>query len=162
MYRKRAYPPTGSSFYDNYYLRQVGAGIPTYHGGELQYGNGLGNLLGGLFRSTIPLLKKGATTLGKTALQAGADIVDDVLGGQSVRSSVKKRSRQAGRSLGNKAVKAARTSLSQRGGGKVQKKKKTASRKPRKNIKRKKSETSFIRRKVGRGNRLQTPDIFGY
>lgn len=156
----------------SYYARQVGSGLPVYHGGELQYGNGLGNLLGGLFRSAIPLLKKGATALGKTALQAGADIVDDVLSGQNVKSSVKKRARQAGKNLGNQAVKVARTSLSQKGGGKVRrravavknKKKKKTLRKTRtrKNIKRKRNTRTFIRRKVGRGNRLRAPDIFGY
>ena len=82
MNKKRAYNPTGPSFNDNYYVSQVGAGISVYHGGELQYENGLGNLLGGLFRSAIPLLKKGAKALRKTALQAGADIVGDVLSGK--------------------------------------------------------------------------------
>ena len=122
MNKKRMYNPTGPSFYDSYYVSQVGAGIPVYHGGELQYGNGLGNLLGGLFRSAIPLLKKGAKALGKTALQTGADIVDDVRSGKNIKSSVKKRAREAGRNVGNKAVKVARRSLSQKGGGfKVQK-----------------------------------------
>ena len=169
MNKRRTYNRLDPSFYDNYYARQVGAGIPVYHGGELQYGHGLGNLLGGLFRSAIPLLKKGATALGKTALEAGADIVDDVLSGQNVKSSVKKRARQAGRNLGNKAVKVARTSLSQKGGGKVKRKpvrgkKKKVLRKTRtrKNIKRKLSKSAFIRRKFGRGNGLGAPDIFGY
>ena len=74
MNKRRVLNRVGPSFYDNYYASRVGAGIPVYPGGELQYGHGLGNLLGGLFRSAIPLLKKGATALGKTALQA--DIVE--------------------------------------------------------------------------------------
>ena len=90
---------------------------------------------------------------------------------------MKKRAREAGRNVGNKAVKVARRSLSQKGGGfKVQKrsvnkkKKKNKKRKPTsrkranksKGIRRKQTRRAFIRRKVGKQSRLNTPDIFGY
>lgn len=86
-------------------MNQVGSGMPVYRGStSLQRGYGLGGLLGGLFRSAIPLLKKGAAVVGKEALKAGADIAQDVMKGQNVRASAKKRLKSAGQNLGTRAI----------------------------------------------------------
>lgn len=160
MYRQPIHPHQGSKFYDSYYARQVGSGLPVYHGGPIQYGEGLGNLLSSLFRSALPLLKKGAATLGKTVLHTGADIMEDAMSGRNVKTSIKNRVRQAGRTLGSRAVGEARSRLTQKGKGRTKGRRRT--RKGRKVIKKERAGKSFIRRKVGRSSRQKTPDIFGY
>ena len=62
-------------------------------------GHGLGSLFGGLLRSAMPLVKRGAVALGKRALKTGVRIVDDVISGQSIKKANKRRVTDAGRSL---------------------------------------------------------------
>ena len=106
MYR-RAYVKhrNSSPTYGQYYLNQAGSGIPVYRGSTgLQRGYGLGGLLGGLFRSAMPLLKKGAMAVGREALQSGMDIAQDVMNGQNVKTATKRRMKTAGRNMGRKAL----------------------------------------------------------
>ena len=104
MYRK-SYMTHLPQSYERYYLNQVGSGMPVYRGSTgLQRGYGLGGLLGGLFRSAMPLLKKGAMAVGREALQSGMDIAQDVMNGQSVKTATKKRMKTAGRNMGLKAL----------------------------------------------------------
>lgn len=113
MYRKPyASHYTDPHFFDQYYLNQVGSGtgLPVYHGStRLQRGYGLGGLLGGLFRSAMPLLKKGAMTVGRQALQTGVDIAQDVISGQNVKTAAKRRLKAAGKQLGSKALRKIQT-----------------------------------------------------
>ncbi|KAJ8020741.1 hypothetical protein HOLleu_40415 [Holothuria leucospilota] len=51
--------------YEQYYLQQVGNGLPVFHGARVQKGHGLGNILGGLFRSAMPLFQRGLRRLEK-------------------------------------------------------------------------------------------------
>lgn len=106
MYRKTYVKPHSSArAYEQYYLNQTGSGMPFYRGSSgLQRGHGLGGLLGGLFRSAIPLLKKGAMTVGREALQSGIDIAHDVMNGQNVKTATKRRVKTAGRNIGRKAI----------------------------------------------------------
>ena len=106
MYRRSYIIPRDSAHsYQQYYLNQAGSGMPVYHGSTgLQRGYGLGGLLGGLFRSAIPLLKKGAVAVGKEALQTGIDIAQDVMGGQNVKTATKRRVKNAGRNMGTKVL----------------------------------------------------------
>ena len=98
-------PYVSPQVYERYYVNQVGSGMPVYRGStSLQRGYGLGGLLGGLFRSAIPLLKKGVAVVGKEALKAGGDIAQDVMNGQNVRASAKRRLKSAGRNLGTRAI----------------------------------------------------------
>jgi hypothetical protein len=81
--------------YEQYYSRQNGGEITPYVGRRFQKGHGLGNLLGGLFRNIIlpfgkSLLPHGKTLL-KTAMKTGSQVVGDVLQGQSVKESAKRR-----------------------------------------------------------------------
>ena len=55
--------------YQDYYLHQAGSGYPVYAGSRVQKGHGLGSVFGGLFKAAMPLLKKGAKTLGREALR---------------------------------------------------------------------------------------------
>lgn len=69
------------SFHDAYYHSQFGngRGVPSvFVGSSRQRGHGLGSWFAGLFRSALPLLAKGARAVGKEALRAGVNILDDV------------------------------------------------------------------------------------
>lgn len=49
----------------------------------MQRGYGLGGILSGLFRSALPVLTRGAKTIGKQALQTGLQMANDALNGQT-------------------------------------------------------------------------------
>ena len=51
-----------------YYTNQVGGGQSIYTGTRYQRGHGLGNLLGSLFRTVSPMLRKTAINLGKDVM----------------------------------------------------------------------------------------------
>ena len=85
--------------YEDYYTRQVGGGLPVFVGARAQRGHGLGNLFGSLFRSAMPLIKRGAMALGKRALKTGVRVAQDVVGGGNLKQAVKRRAREAGADL---------------------------------------------------------------
>ena len=64
---------TGEGF-KNHYLSQIGNGIPVYAGGTMQRGHGVGNILRGLFKVAVPLVK----SVGKSALRRGVPILKEV------------------------------------------------------------------------------------
>ena len=64
---------TGEAFKD-YYLNQVGNGMPVFVGAAGQRGHGLGNILRGLFRIATPLIK----TIGSSALKKSKPIMKQV------------------------------------------------------------------------------------
>ena len=57
--------------YNDYYARQAGGALPYFAGAQYQRDHGLGSLFGGLLRSAMPLIKRGAVALGKGALKTG-------------------------------------------------------------------------------------------
>ena len=59
--------------YQQYYARQSGSGIPGFVGTRYQRGAGLGSMLAGLMKYVTPLLKEGASALGKVFLKKGLD-----------------------------------------------------------------------------------------
>ena len=70
------------------YRDHYGHGIPVYSGDIIQHGyGGLGGIISGLFRRTIPLLartilpliKHTARKAGKTLMRSGVDVVKDVI-----------------------------------------------------------------------------------
>ena len=77
--------------YEDYYLRQSGSGLPVFQGSRGQRGHGLGSMLSGLFRSAVPMLKRGLATFGKHALKTGLEIASDVADGTSFKDSAKVR-----------------------------------------------------------------------
>ena len=92
------------NIYDDYYLRQAGHGMPIFVGGRYQRGRGLGNILGGLARMVVPVLKRSGKTLLKEGLRTGIDILGDVTSGRNIKSSAKRRIKQTGSRLLKKAV----------------------------------------------------------
>jgi len=78
--------------YEDYYTGQVGGNMSVFHGTRHQRGHGLGNVIGGLFRrAVLPFLNKNEKTLIRNVMKTGMEVADDVLIGQSLKSSVKKR-----------------------------------------------------------------------
>ncbi len=85
--------------YEDYYLEQVGSGLPAFTGARMQRGHGLGNIFSGLVRAVMPLVKSGVKALGKQGVQTGIQIAEDVLAGQKPKQAVKRRGKQAGMEL---------------------------------------------------------------
>jgi len=77
--------------YEDYYLQQSGSGLPIFQGSRGQRGHGLGSMLSGLFRSAVPMIKRGIATFGKHALKTGLEIASDVADGASFKDSAKAR-----------------------------------------------------------------------
>jgi hypothetical protein len=67
-----------SGTYEDYYVNQAGSGLPIFQGSRGQRGHGVGSVLGGLFRSALPMLKR----VGSQALRTGARIASDMASGK--------------------------------------------------------------------------------
>ena len=88
-----------NQLYDDYFKSQVGHGLPVYIGR-----GGLGNVLSGLFRSVIPIMKRGGKALLKEGVKTGLNVAKDVLEGSNVKQAVKRRATQAGQRMVDKAL----------------------------------------------------------
>jgi hypothetical protein len=93
------YPAKSKETYHNYYVNQVGRGFGVFQGSTIQRGHGIGNLLRGLAKSTLPLLKQGGKMLGKQLLNTGVGIVKDVMDGENLGVSARKNFKQGGLNL---------------------------------------------------------------
>ena len=95
--------------YQEYYTNQIGHGQLYYKGRRYQKGHGLGNVLGTLFRSALPFLKKTAVSVGKDVLKSGVTVgshaLTDIVSGAPVKQSIKRRFVHEGRELVNKRLK---------------------------------------------------------
>lgn len=91
--------------FEDYYTTQVGRGLSVFAGAPYQRGyGGLGNILSGLTRSVVPLLKAGGKVLLKEGAKTGARLAKDLLAGRTLSSSVKRRGKEAGGRLLNQAL----------------------------------------------------------
>ena len=103
MVRQNPFQSSGK-LYENYYCNQVGHGLPVFVGGRNYRGRGIGNLLGGIGRAIVPLLKSGGKALLKEGARTGMQVAQDVLSGHNVKSSLKQRANEAGKRLFQQAV----------------------------------------------------------
>lgn len=87
--------------YEKYYMNQAGHGLQYFQGKRHQRGRGFLNLIS---RAVVPLLKSGGKALLKQGLNTGMKVIGDVMSGEKLSSSVKKRSQQAGKRLFNQAM----------------------------------------------------------
>ena len=91
-------------FYDRYYRMQDGDGLAVCKGKRVMDGNGLGSILGGVFRAVAPALKSiagsAARNLGKQAL----NVAGDVLRGEELGPSALRGLRAAGSGVLNDAA----------------------------------------------------------
>ena len=92
MKKKQFCCDASKHMYETYYADQSGGnGMPYFAGSRGQRGHGLGSLLGGLFRSAMPMIKRGLAAFGKHALRTGLTIANDVAEGESVKASARRR-----------------------------------------------------------------------
>lgn len=90
--------------FENHYVHQAGHGLNYYQGTALQRGYGFGGVFRSLFRAAAPLFKSGAKALGKQLFQSGLNVVNDVSQGHDLRTAAKRRLKEAGRTLADKAA----------------------------------------------------------
>lgn len=84
--------------YNDHY-NQSGHVMNVFHGQQIQKGYGLGGIFTSLAKSALPLLKKGAMALGKTALQTGVKLAQDRLAGKDMRHTTRDHLASFGSSL---------------------------------------------------------------
>jgi hypothetical protein len=72
--------------------------------GDAQRGHGLGSIFGGLFKAAMPLLKKGAKTLGREALKTGLNIAGYVVQGRNIKQAAQSRLKSTGQNLFQKVM----------------------------------------------------------
>ena len=89
--------------YDDYYTIQAGNGLPVFVGARMQRGHGIGSVIGGLLRGAIPLIKKGASAIGKQALRSGVEFAGDLLQGKSAKVAAANRAKEAANTLFDRA-----------------------------------------------------------
>jgi hypothetical protein len=90
--------------YHDYYIHQAGKGYPVFAGRRYQRRHGLGSICGGLFKAALPLLKKGAKTLGREALKTGLNIGEDVVQGRNIKQAAEARLKSTGQNLFQQAL----------------------------------------------------------
>lgn len=98
---RKLYSPN-IDYYRSTYNDQIGHGFPVFVGG--MKGNGLGNILSGLFRTAIPLLKRGGKALLKEGVRTGLNVANDVISGKNIKSAMKSRTKNAGKRMINSAI----------------------------------------------------------
>lgn len=90
---RQNYNQESVDFWKKAYISQQGNGY--YAGQPFQRGTGIGSFFKGLFRSIFPIVKSVGKEAAKQALTAGVGVANDYLAGDNVRSSVKRRGKQA-------------------------------------------------------------------
>ena len=88
-----------SAAYTNDFKNQVGHGLPVFIGR-----GGLGNVLSGLFRSVIPIMKSGGKALLKEGVRTGLGVAQDMMEGSNFKTAAKRRATQAGQRMVNTAI----------------------------------------------------------
>ena len=127
---------------DEHYIHQTGSGLNYYQGSPYQRGYGLGGLFRSFFRAAAPLLKSSVKAIGKQVFHSGVNLMNDISQGQDFRGAAKRRFKEAGKVLTDKAADKVKTMI---GSGK-------------RNKKRKLMKKSVIRRIVQK--KCATRDIF--
>lgn len=151
-----------------------GGGIPrVFIGSPYQRGHGIGSFLGGLFRKILPYLSRGARVVGKEALRAGLNVMEDVENNTPMKEALKTRLKESGGNLKRKAEEKI-NSLMTGSGYKVSAKipalqfplgsldtrlAKTARRKPRQSSKRKSSKSKVLGKKSKKSTRKKKRKI---
>ena len=85
--------------YQNYYLNQVGHGLPYFNGAKYQQGYGLGNIFSSIAKTVLPLVKSGSKAIGKQVFHSGVGFASAVLSGKNAKQSAIDRAKAAGSNL---------------------------------------------------------------
>lgn len=88
-----------------YYMDQAGSGIGEFYSGPIyQRGYGIGSFLGGLFKSVLPILKRGGVTVGREVLKNGTNFLNDVQNNIKPQTAMKNRARETVENLKRKLM----------------------------------------------------------
>lgn len=145
------------SIYDVYYKQQVGGGVDSvFVGAPRMRGHGLGSWFSGIFRSALPILAKGARAVGKEALKAGVNMLDDVAeNNMSFRDSFHNRVNESGMSLKRKAAEKIHKMMEGSGYSALARKRRAQSRsrsatrrKPKRRVKRRTKSVKRLKKKI--------------
>lgn len=90
--------------FEDYYIHQSGSGLNYYQGANFQRGYGFGSLFRSFFRAAVPLLKSGAKTVGKQLFHSGVNMLNDISKGDDLKVATKRRLKEAGQQLTDKAA----------------------------------------------------------
>ena len=88
-----------SQAYQNYYLNQVGHGLPYFSGTRYQQGYEIENIFSSIAKTVLPLVKSGSKAFGKQVLCSGVGFVSDVLSGKNAKQAAIDRIKAAGPNL---------------------------------------------------------------
>ena len=102
-----------SNPYIQYYSDQVGTGLPGFQGVRYQRGHGF---FGRLFSGIGSFVKGIAPSLFKKALPSAVGFAQDVISGENVGQSAKKRLKEAGKEVANETLDQIKTKI-QKGSG---------------------------------------------
>ena len=97
--------------FQDYYAHQSGNGLNYYEGKTFQRGYGFGGLFRSFFRAAVPILKSGAKAVGKQLFHSGVDVMNDLSQGENVKVAVKRRLKEAGQFLTDKAAAKVKTMI---------------------------------------------------
>jgi hypothetical protein len=99
--------------YQKYYEDQIGSSIPIFYGAKNQRGYGLGSMFKSFFRwvtpfktHALPLLRKGASTVGTEAVKTASNILTDTISGKDFEESFKSNAKEAINNLATQAEEA--------------------------------------------------------
>ncbi len=96
-----------------YYSNQGGgADIEIYRASPIQGGNGLGSVLGGLFRAALPVIRNVVSRAAPHVLRTGLRVASDYASGQTLGSAIKTR---AAETMGDVINSASRPLIRRRG-----------------------------------------------
>ena len=119
---RSVYVPFNDKIWFDFYIeqaKQTGHGINGFEGLAYQRGHGLGSFFGRLFRSILPVAKKvgkaALKSVGKEALNLGANVASDWAQGSNIKDAFKQRGTQAGKNLAKKAA----TAMRNQSGGRI-------------------------------------------
>lgn len=91
--------------YLKYYVNQAGSGVGHFYSGPIyQRGYGVGSFLGGLFRSVLPILKKGSLALGRELVSCGTNVMNDIEDNVPADIAILKHGKQAVSNLKKKVL----------------------------------------------------------
>jgi len=107
-----------SNPYLAYYANQAGSGLAGFQGVRYQRGHGF---FSSIFQNVLRPLAK---YLGKKALSTGVEIGSDILKGEDIKESAKKRLKTTGKSIVNDAIERAKNFAQTGSGGKRRRKRK--------------------------------------
>lgn len=88
-----------------YYMDQAGSGIGEFYSGPIyQRGYGIGSFLGGLFKTVLPILKRGSAAVGREVVKNGVNFLNDLKNNTNPNATLNNRARETMENLKRKLM----------------------------------------------------------